>query len=388
MINGLAPISHHSPLFLKTTDMVTPRRQWSFKFENKWLREDGFREVVEEGWLRAGSGSLIEKIAHCSNHLTAWGRDLALKFRSAIAKCKKELDIFRNRTDADGIQRFDELKTQLLRLLAQEEDYWRQRAKLFWLTEGDSNTRFFHAAASARRRSNKISKLKDETVELFDSPWDLCRIHGDYFREAFSPSSGTYKPVSEVLSRKVTGEDNDILLAPFSKTEFYQALKQMHSDKAPEPDGFGPAFYQSFWDLTGEDIFREGVLWLEQGMFPNGLNDANIVLIPKCNDPSTMKDLRLIALCNVTYKIVAKVLANRLQQVLPKVISKTQSAFIEGRSIIDNVMFAFEILHYMKRNTNKKRGEVAFKIDISKAYDRVDWGYLRQVILKLGFDQR
>lgn len=101
-----------------------------------------------------------------------------------------------------------------------------------------------------------------------------------------------------------------------------------------------------------------------------------------------MKDLRPITLCNVTCKIVAKVLANRLRGVLAKMISKTQSAFIKGRSITDNIMIAFDLIHYMKRNTTKKRGEVAFKIDISKAYDCVDWGYLRHLMLRIGFDHR
>ena len=98
-----------------------------------------------------------------------------------------------------------------------------------------------------------------------------------------------------------------------------------------------------------------------------------------------MKDLRPIALCNVILKIITKVLANRLKSVLPRVISETQSAFLKGRLITDNVLLAFELLHTMKRNTRKKKGEVAMKIDISKAYDRMDWNYLRLIMLKLGF---
>lgn len=214
-------------------------------------------------------------------------------------------------------------------------------------------------------------KFKDDSDLFFNEPWELCRIAKNYFHNVFSPSSGDYDPVLKVMNTKILAEDNDSLLVPFTKVEFYQALKQMHPDKAQGPDGFGSAFYQKFWELTGDDIFREGVSWLEQGMFSYGLNDANIVLIPKCKDPSTMNDL-----------------ANRLKGVLPKVISETQFAFIKGRSITDNVMIAFELLHYMKRNTTKKRGEVAFKIDISKAYDHVDWGYMRLLMLKLGFDQR
>lgn len=203
--------------------------------------------------------------------MAAWGRELALKFRSAVNNCKKELEVFRNRTDVDGVKRFDELKAELIRLLAQEEDYWRQRAKLFWLTEGDSNTRFFHASASARRKINRFTKLKDEKDLFFEDPWDLCRITGDYFRDIFSPSSSTYDPVMNVLLSRVMVKDNTTLLAPFTKKEFFLALKQMHPGKAPGLDGFSLAFFQNIWDLTGDDIFNEGVFWIEQGMFPNGL---------------------------------------------------------------------------------------------------------------------
>lgn len=112
--------------------------------------------------------------------------------------------------------------------------------------------------------------------------------------------------------------------------------------------------------------------WSETGNFPSTLNETNIVLIPKVDSPSPMRDLRPISLCNVLYKIVAKVLANRLKKLLPKCISEEQSAFVEGRSILDNVLIAFEIIHHMKCKTKGARGEVALKIDISKAYDRVD----------------
>ena len=119
--------------------------------------------------------------------------------------------------------------------------------------------------------------------------------------------------------------------------------------------------------------------------FPSELNKTNIVLIPKYSQPTTMKDLRPIALCNVAYKIMAKVLVNRLKETLPLIISDAQSGFVPGRSICDNVLAAFEVIHYMKRKTKGKRGNVALKIDISKAYDRINWKYLEATMRKLGF---
>ncbi|XP_058726136.1 uncharacterized protein LOC131597455 [Vicia villosa] len=101
-----------------------------------------------------------------------------------------------------------------------------------------------------------------------------------------------------------------------------------------------------------------------------------------------MKDLRPISLCNVVYKLVAKMLANRLKLVLYKCVSEEQLAFVEGRSIIDNALGSTEIIHALKRKTSGNTAHLALKIDISKAYDRVDWGFLRAILLRLGFDER
>ena len=98
-----------------------------------------------------------------------------------------------------------------------------------------------------------------------------------------------------------------------------------------------------------------------------------------------MKDLRPIVLCNVVYKIMAKVLANRLKRILPLLISNAQSAFVPGRSICDNILAAFEVIHYMKRKTKGKKGSVALKLDISKAYDHISWRYLEAVMRRMGF---
>jgi hypothetical protein len=123
----------------------------------------------------------------------------------------------------------------------------------------------------------------------------------------------------------------------------------MHPDKAPGPDGFNPAFYQHFWDLCGNDIYEAARDWLDRGYFPSSLNETNICLIPKCDNPISMKDMRPISLCNVLYKMVSKVLANRLKECIDKCVSEEQSAFVEGRSILDNALIAIEVLHSLKR---------------------------------------
>jgi len=115
---------------------------------------------------------------------------------------------------------------------------------------------------------------------------------------------------------------------------------------------------------------------------------TNIALIPKGSSQTSRKDWRPIALCNVLYKLILKVLANRLKVILQKCISDNQSAFVLDRSILDNAMVAIEVNHFMKTKTRGNDQIVALKLDISKAYDRMDWDYLKEVMIKMGFNEK
>ena len=116
---------------------------------------------------------------------------------------------------------------------------------------------------------------------------------------------------------KITKEDNNVLISPFSKGQFCQALFQMHYDKSPGPDGFNPAFYKHFWYLIGDGIFMATTSFLNIGEFPPLLKNNDIVLITKKENPLSMLDLRPKSLCNVLYIIISKVLANSLKKFAP-----------------------------------------------------------------------
>jgi hypothetical protein len=131
-------------------------------------------------------------------------------------------------------------------------------------------------------------------------------------------------------------------------------------------------------------VVQEVLAVLNGGPMPDRWNDTTIVLIPKVNKPTQVEDFRPISLCNVLYKLVSKVLASRLKHILPKAISPSQSAFVPGRLITDNIILAYEFTHYMRTRRKGKMGYAAIKLDTSKAYDRVKWSFLEDMMNKFG----
>lgn len=209
-----------------------------------------------------------------------------------------------------------------------------------------------------------------------------------YFKTLFSSNRGNNSDqLLDVVERKVTEDMNELLTSAYRSEEIKEALDSIGDLKAPGPDGMPAVFYKNFWDLMGEKITSEVQEILNGGQIPQEWNETTIVLIPKVKTFELIKDLRPISVCNVLYKIVSKVLANRLKKILPEVISQSQSAFFPGRLISDNILVAYELTHYMRQKRNGETGYAALKLDMSKAYDRVEWGFLKDMMLKLGFNQ-
>ena len=162
-------------------------------------------------------------------------------------------------------------------------------------------------------------------------------------------------------------------------------MVELNGDKAPEPDGFTADFWQFGWDVVKSDImglFRD---FHDHGSFVRSLNSIFMVLIPKQGGVEDLKDFRPISLIGSIYKLIAKVLANRLKKVLNKLVNSTQNAFVEGRQILDASLIASEVIDSMLK---KKEKGVLYKLDIEKAYDKINWNFLTVLLGKMGFKEK
>lgn len=249
--------------------------------------------------------------------------------------------------DKDGRlgKEINKLRKELNDLLDSEEIMWQQRAKVQWLTLGDHNTKFFHSKASERKK-NTISKIQDEDGEWWEAEDNIANVAMNYFERLITTSQPrNMMVVAESIQSRVTPEMNHDLISEFTREEVEVALKQMHPSEAPGPDGLSALFFQNYWEVVGNDVFSVILNSLNIGMSLAEINKTNITLIPKTKCPSRMSEFRPISLCNVIYKLVSKVLANRLKKILPYIISENQSAFMLGRLVSDNVLVAFELMH-------------------------------------------
>ena len=175
----------------------------------------------------------------------------------------------------------------------------------------------------------------------------------NYFENMFKAGdSDQVEECLEAVQHRVEPTMQEILSSDFSAEEIKTAVFQMGPTKAPGPDGRNALFYQIFWHIVGDDVISAVLDFLNNGYVEPDINFTHIVLIPKIKSPEKISDYRPISLCNVMYKIISKVLANRLKKILPQVISPSQSAFVPGRLIIDIVLVAYESLHTMHCRKN------------------------------------
>ena len=296
--------------------------------------------------------------------------------------------ILQDRDGSHGAE-INKLRKEINVLLDSEETMWSQRSKAHWLKEGDHNTKFFHYHASERRRKNSINGILDANGRWCETNESIVATAVSFFEDLYTTShpSRIHEVISSIPTR-VTWDMNQQLIKEFTSEEVLMALQQMHPTKSARLDDMSAIFYKKYWSIVGNDVTKMALNVLNSNMSMVEINKTNITLVPKVKHPSKMSEFRPISLCNVAYKLIAKVLANRLKAVLPCIILENQSAFLSERLIIDNVLIAFEIMHYLNNKRDGKDNFMSIKLDMSKAFNMVEWSFVEAVMEKLGFHEK
>lgn len=288
----------------------------------------------------------------------------------------EELDLAQKQIDDIGFN--EELCNQeqsaRLRLefaLHDQEEFWHEKSRLNWHLHGDRNTAFFHKLTKVRNVSKQITMLKRENTILTD-PDELEPHIVSYYENLFKGDNACIDDglVDEVIVPSVSRVDNLMLTNLPSISEVKEVVFSMNTDGAPGPDGFGAYFFQKYWHIIKQDVVGAVIQFFKHGWLLPGFNSNQIVLIPKVQNADRIELFIPIALANFKFKIITKILADRLSEIAPKIISPNQRDFIQGREIGDCICLASEGINLLDRKSFG--GNLALKIDIRKAFDTID----------------
>jgi hypothetical protein len=187
------------------------------------------------------------------------------------------------------------------------------------------------------------------------------------------------------LSALLIPQDMSSLVAPFEKEEIDLVVKMLPSNKAPGPDGFNTDFTKKCWSIISEDFYKLCNAFYSENICLQSLNGSHITLVPKHDHAIKVSDFRPISLLNTSIKIITKILSNRLQHVMPKLIHKNQYGFIKARSIQDCLAWSLEFLHLCHQS---RRELIILKLDFEKAFDTVEHELMVQIMRSKGFPNK
>lgn len=382
--------SDHSPLILIPSPEGRSGRQ--FKYEAFWEEHADCSHTVQEGWnlgssVESGWHNVLVKTKLCKERLKKWHHHTFKRADKGNMGLKRQLnDMLNQESSRVNWSEVGDIKKQIKELWKQEEIFWGQRSRLKWLNWGDKNSKFFHASTIQRRDRNRLQRIKNDQGSWIEGQNNISQAILEHYSEVYkTEGTGDMHGCLQAVPRLVTNELNEALMTPV-KEEIKRTVFCMGALKAPGPDGLNGLFFQKNWDTIKNDVIQAVQEFFVTGVIPLEVNETVVTLTPKIPLPDCINHLRPISCCNFLYKILSKIMVMRLKGFMEELISQNQSAFEGGRLIQDNLSIAHEIFHALKRKNRRGRDSVALKVDMSKAYDRVEWEFLKNTLLVYGFD--
>ena len=257
-----------------------------------------------------------------------------------------------------------------------------------WARVGDRCTKEFFEFHEGIRSPMNIAALMDGDRTLTTQA-ELETHILDFYKQLYTrddqveDNDAARADCFQYLRRTVTDDHNKELLRPLTTEEVKEAMKQLLAGKAPGVDAIPAEFYQEMWPDIEFDVFNFTAEAINQAHIEEELNISKIALLPKSEDRRKVQNFRPIFLLNTAYKIVAKVYANRMKPLLHHWILPSQTGFVPNRCILDNIFLAFEAIEWTLEN---QQNLTMLLLDFEKAYDRVNWTFLKQSMAKMGFD--
>lgn len=380
--------SDHAPILTTTESTTSPTK--SFRFENAWLLYGSFLPTVERHWQSFPTSlPLHHKLSSTSICMKTWAQKYFRTWKHDLKKASANLQrCLQLPPSTYRLKQATSIRAQIHFLESIENTYWKQRAKTLWDQHGDNNSRHFHICADSRRRRNHISIITAVDGTTLSEPKDIIQCLNSHMQKIMAPGNKTRQiPINTgmlgLLPTLSSTEQAAISCLP-SLDEIRLALFSMGSNKAAGPDGLNNHFYKSSWPFIQHDLLSFVTsCWTSQSIPPDH-NKTTIVLIPKKHQPLSPNDYRPISLTNTTYKIIMKILSNRMKPFLSKLLTPFQSAFLSGKMAADNIIIAQEAVHTLKTRPSA-RNWMLLKLDMEKAFDRMEWDFLHQVLQLYGF---
>jgi len=262
------------------------------------------------------------------------------------------------------------------------------RAKAFWAIEGDKNSKYFLNLEKYKQNMNTVLEIsKDDGVIVRDTIQILDEEY-KFYSNLYSCVETNKQDIYNFQQNVNTNVNkNDVIQCDkvITKQEIFDSLSTMSKNKSPGSDGITMEFYNQFWNVIGDILLKLYKNVQEEEIMSRSMRHGIISLIYKKGDKSNLRNWRPISLLNVDYKILARIMSNRLKYVLPTIISEDQTCSVIGRDISDNISSVRDIINMVEQE--KIEGYLV-KIDQEKAFDRISHQYLMEILKRFGFGLR